>query len=154
MSEERLYKVFKIQNGTVIDHISSPMALKIIDILGIKEQGIISIGLNFDSSKTGKKDIIKIENVYLEKSHTDIIALFSPNASINIIKDGAVIEKRKIEMPEVINSILRCPNPICVTNNYRDCDTKFIVERADMNKTTVRCHYCERETVVTPDLIK
>lgn len=60
MSEERLYKVFKIQNGTVIDHISSPMALKIIDILGIKEQGIISIGLNFDSSKTGKKDIIKI----------------------------------------------------------------------------------------------
>lgn len=152
MSSERLYKVFKIQNGTVIDHISSPMALKIIDILGIKEQGIISIGLNFSSSKTGKKDIIKIENVYLDKSHTDIIALFSPKATINIIKDGKVIEKRTIDMPEIIESVIRCPNPTCVTNNYRDCNTKFIVERTDETLTYARCYYCERETIVKPEL--
>jgi len=147
-------KVFKIENGTVIDHIVSPMALKIIDILGIKKQGEISIGINFESKKIGKKDIIKFENVYLDKHETDLIALFSPHASINIIKDGKVIEKRKIEMPNEITSILICPNPTCVTNNYKDCDTKFLLERFDENSTTVRCSYCEKETQVIWELIK
>ena len=148
------YKVFRIENGTVIDHIASPMALKIIDILGIKEKGIISIGINFDSRKTGKKDIIKFENVYLEKKDTDLIALFSPSASINIIKDRKVIEKRSIEMPQVINKILKCLNPTCVTNNYKDCDSKFNVEKFDKTSTTVRCHYCEKEFVVVPEMFK
>ena len=154
MKNERAYKVFKIENGTVIDHINSPMALKIIDILKVKDQGIVSIGLNFDSDKTGKKDLIKIENVYLEKEQTDIIALFSPHASINIIKNSQVIEKRKIEMPEVITSVLKCPNPKCVTNNYHDCETRFVVESYDESSTVVRCEYCERDTQVVPDMLK
>lgn len=151
---ERLYKVFKIENGTVIDHIMSHKALKIIDILKIKEQGIVSIGINFDSKQCGKKDIIKIENVYFDKKDTDIIALISPKSTINIIKDSKVIEKRQIEMPSQILSIMKCPNPMCVTNNYNDCDTKFSVERYDDSHTVVRCFYCERESVVDPSLIK
>jgi aspartate carbamoyltransferase regulatory subunit len=146
--------IVKIDNGTVIDHIVPKMALKIIDILGTKNQGLISIGINFDSGKSQKKDIIKYENVYLDKNETDLIALFSPRATINIIKNGSVVEKRKIEMPQVINSIIRCPNPTCVTNNYHDCDTKFIVERFDENSTIVRCVYCEKETQVLPEMIK
>jgi aspartate carbamoyltransferase regulatory subunit len=151
---DKQYKVFRIDNGTVIDHIVPTMALKIIDILGIKDQGLVSIGINFDSGKVGKKDIIKYENVYLDKKETDLIALFSPHATINIIKDNAVVEKRKIEMPKVIESIIKCPNPTCVTNNYRDCDTRFIVERFDENSTIVRCFFCEKETSVLPELIK
>ena len=150
----RTYKVFRIENGTVIDHITSPMALKIIDILHIKEQGIVSIGMNFDSGKIAKKDIIKIENVYLDKKDTDIIALISPESTINIIKDSKVIEKRHIDMPKEITAIMRCPNPMCVTNNYHDCETKFNVVRYDEQSTFVRCHYCERETQVLPSLIK
>ncbi len=151
---ERSYKVFRIENGTVIDHINSHMALKIIDILKIKEQGIVSIGINFDSKMCGKKDIIKIENVYLDKKETDIIALISPKSTINIIKNSKVIEKRQIEMPKEILSIMKCPNPMCVTNNYHDCDTKFSVERYNGSSTVVRCFYCERETGVDPSLIK
>ncbi|MCG8570121.1 MAG: aspartate carbamoyltransferase regulatory subunit [Spirochaetes bacterium] len=150
---DRAYKVFKIKNGTVIDHIVSPLALKIIDVLKLGKQGIISIGINFDSSKIEKKDIIKVENIYLEKSQTDIIALFSPSASINIIKDSKVIEKRQIEMPEVIDGLLKCPNPKCVTNNYPDCETKFLVDRFDESSTMVRCHFCERETQFVPEMI-
>jgi aspartate carbamoyltransferase regulatory subunit len=151
---DKQYKVFRIDNGTVIDHIVPTMALKIINILGIKDQGLVSIGINFDSSKVGKKDIIKYENVYLDKKETDLIALFSPHATINIIKDNKVLEKRKIEMPKIIESIIRCPNPTCVTNNYRDCDTRFVVERFDDNSTVVRCFYCEKETLVLPELIR
>lgn len=152
-NHDRTYKVYKIENGTVIDHITSPMALKIIDILKLEDHGIISIGINFDSKKTGKKDIVKVENVYLDKNETDLIALFSPSASINIIKEGVVIEKRQIEIPKVINAIIRCPNPNCITNHYNDAKTKFIIEGYDDHITTGRCHYCERETHITPDLI-
>ena len=151
---DRSYKVFKIENGTVIDHIASPMALKIIEILKIKEQGIVSIGINFDSKKIHKKDIIKIENVYLDKKSTDIIALISPKSTINIIKNGEVIEKRHIEMPKEIIAIMRCSNPICVTNNYHDCKTKFFIVRYDEHSTIVRCYYCEREIIVDTSLIK
>jgi aspartate carbamoyltransferase regulatory subunit len=151
---ERPYKVFRIENGTVIDHITSPMALKILEILNVSEQGIISIGMNFDSKKITKKDIIKIENVYLEKNQTDLVALFSPKASINIIKDGEVIEKRNIDMPEKIEGIMNCPNPNCVTNHYRDCDSRFEIIRFDESITVARCLYCERETQVLAELIK
>ena len=130
------------------------MALKIIDILEIEEKGIISIGINFDSKRCGKKDIIKIENVYLDKKETDIIALISPKASINIITNGIVVEKRQIEMPDKIVSVIKCPNPNCVTNNYHDCDTKFNVIRFDEHSTIVRCYYCERETHVEPSMIQ
>lgn len=151
---DRTYKVFKIENGTVIDHIASRMALKIIEILKVKEEGIISLGINFDSDKTIKKDIIKIENVYLDKYETDIIALISPHSTINIIKNSEVIEKRKIDMPKEIYGIMKCPNPMCVTNKYHDCETKFEVIKYDEHSTIVRCHYCERETQVLPSLIK
>ena len=153
-NSQRSFKVYKIDNGTVIDHINSSMALKIIDILEIKKDGIVSIGMNFDSAVTGKKDIIKIENVHLDKKHTDMIAIFSPQATINIIKDSEDVEKRQVEVPKVINKVLRCPNPTCVTNKYHDCDSKFIVEHYDENQTYGRCYYCERETLITPDLVK
>lgn len=154
MSQERAYKVFRIENGTVIDHIKSPLALKIIDVLKLEQNGIVSIGMNFDSDKTGKKDIIKVENVYLSKEETDLIALFSPTATINIIKNGAVIEKRLLEMPEVVTDILKCPNPTCITNKYTDCKTKFEVNKIDEKSSVARCFYCERETPVLPELIK
>ncbi len=154
MSTERAYKVFKIENGTVIDHIKSPLALKIIEILHLQNNGIISIGMNFDSDKTAKKDIIKVENVYLSKTETDLIALFSPTATINIIKNGEVIEKRLLEMPDFVFSILKCPNPTCITNHFHDCDTKFEIFKLNEKTTNARCVYCERETPVVPEMIK
>lgn len=154
MSEERVYKVFSIDNGTVIDHIKSPLAMKIIEILKLQHNGIVSIGINFDSKQTGKKDIIKVENVYLSKEETDLIALFSPSATINIIKNGSVIEKRHLEMPENVTDILRCPNPTCITNKYSDCKTKFEITKVDDKNYVARCHYCERETPILPEMIK
>lgn len=155
MTNERVYKVFKIENGTVIDHIKSPLALKIIEILKLQQNdGILSIGMNFDSKTTGKKDIIKVENVYLSKKETDLIALLSPAATINIIKDGNVIEKRLLEMPKEVFDILKCPNPTCITNKYNDCQSKFFIKKIDDKTAIGRCYYCERETEITIELMK
>lgn len=141
MKNEKVYKVYAIEDGTVIDHIPCMKALKVIDILGLENQGIITIGINFSSQKLGKKDIIKIENKYLKKEETDKISLIAPTATINIIRDGKLREKRKIEMPYEYINIVKCLNPNCITSKS-DVPTRFKIVKKD--PLILRCHYCER----------
>jgi len=101
-NKDRSYKVFKIKEGTVVDHIPAPKGLLVLEILGKKNDGIVSIGLNFDSSKVGKKDVIKFENEIIDREDTDKIALIAPEATINIIENSAVVVKRSIDVPEKI----------------------------------------------------
>lgn len=144
------YKVFKIQDGTVIDHIPSPNGLTVFKTLSKKPDGIVSIGLNFSSKHAEKKDIIKYENISLSKEETDKIALIAPNATINIIKDYKIIEKRKIDVPEEIKGLLKCQNPNCITN-IEGLETNFKVIKGE--QIQVLCHYCERTTEVKSDMI-
>ncbi len=137
----KTYKVYAINDGTVIDHIPCMKALKVIDILGLENQGILTIGINFSSQKLGKKDIIKIENKYLKKEETDRISLIAPQATINIIKDGKLREKRKIEIPGEYLNIVKCLNPNCITSKT-GVQTRFKIVRKD--PLILRCHYCER----------
>lgn len=148
--ETRAFRVFTIEEGTVIDHIPSPLALKVIDILGVKNEGIISMGLNFPSKQLGRKDLIKIENMYLKQDDTNKIALIAPTATINIIKESRVAEKRKISLPENIIGIMKCPNPICVTN-HENVTTRFHL--LEGSPPSARCYYCEREVKIEPRLI-
>lgn len=137
----KAYKVFAINDGTVIDHIPSTKALKVIDILGLENEGILTIGIGFSSEKMNKKDIIKIENKYLKKEETDKISLIAPNATINIIKNGKLKEKRKIELPEEYIDIVKCRNPNCITSG-KDIKTKFKI--VSLSPLILRCLYCER----------
>ena len=148
---DRAYKVYSINDGTVIDHIPTPLALKVAGILGIGNKGIFTIGVGFHSGRlpTGK-DIIKIENRILSRDETDMIALIAPDATINIIRNGAVVEKRRISLPETIAGILKCPNPNCATNKLK-AQKKFKLENP--KQVTYRCHYCERVTAVDADLL-
>ena len=147
----RAYKVYSIEDGTVIDHIPTPLALKVVRILGLENEGIMTIGIGFHSDKhPDGKDILKIENCELSHQETNKIALIAPDATINIIKNGEVAEKRQITLPSEVKDILSCPNPNCATNKL--CARKhFILE----NRTTVtyRCRYCERATIVNADML-
>jgi len=134
----------------VIDHIPSPLALKVLQILRLPDDGIMSIGLNFPSKKLGRKDLIKIENTYLHEEETNKLALIAPTATINIIKNHKLIEKRKIKLPDVVIDIIRCPNPLCITN-HESIQSQFSI--SGESPLSARCHYCEREVVITPDLI-
>lgn len=146
---DRAYKVYAIENGTVIDHIPTPLALKVVEILGIGNTGIFTIGVGFQSkSHPAGKDIVKIENRILLESETDTIALIAPDATINIIRDGIVSEKRKISVPQVIHGVMQCPNPNCATNGL-GAHRHFTLENSA--KMTYRCHYCERVTEVVPE---
>lgn len=145
---ERAYKVYAINNGTVIDHIPTPLALKVVEILGLGNEGIFTIGVGFQSKRLpGGKDILKIENRVLLESETDTIALIAPDATINIISDGTVSEKRIISVPDSIHGVMSCPNPNCASNKL-GAHSKFVIE--DKQIMTYRCEYCERVTQVVP----
>ena len=142
MSEPRTHKVYAIERGTVIDHIPSPMALKVVDILGVKQEGILTMGLNFPSQKLGRKDIVKVENLELTAEVTDRLAVVAPTATNNIIEDWKVVEKRAIHVPREFKGMLRCPNPNCITN-VEKVGTHFTREGEGLS-FAVRCLYCER----------
>ena len=131
-----------IKDGTVIDHIPSNATLKVADILDLRGiKGIISIASNLTSKKMGKKGIIKISGKDLTKEEVDKIAVIAPNATVNIVKDYNVKNKIKVEVPSIINKIIKCSNPNCITNN-EEISTKFYVLRKEPLR--VKCHYCER----------
>ena len=135
-----MLKVEPIENGTVIDHILAGKGKKVIDILGIGENhsGRVALVMNVPSKKLGKKDIVKIEGTFVSAEQANLVALISPNSSINIIKNGKVAEKREVKMPDMLNRVGNCPNPNCITNSEH-ADRIFKKESSEY-----RCHYCER----------
>ena len=110
--------VRRIKNGTVIDHINGGEALNVVKILGITgtTSESLSIATNVPSRNMGKKDIVKMNNRELSKEEVDRIALISPRATINIIRNYKVFEKKGVEIPTLIEGVVRCPNPGCITN--------------------------------------
>ena len=156
MSEELLVR--KIRDGTVIDHIPAGRALDVLKILGLsgKEGSTIAIVMNVPSKKLGRKDIVKVEGKFLEPKEVDEIALIAPTATINIVKDFRVLEKRRVQVPGEIKGLLRCPNPNCITNTKREpIETRFkLVSIAPLK---LKCYYCEdivTEEQVTQQLVR
>lgn len=138
---ETFVKVSALREGTVIDHLVAGTALKVISVLGMRFEGAVMVGLNLDSRKAGRKDIIKIERRELTPAEVARIALISPRATFSIIRDFKVVRKFTPELPAVVEGLVRCPNPSCISNASW-VTTKFTVVRPDPLR--VRCHYCER----------
>lgn len=145
MSKAKKIKITPIENGTVIDHIKSGQAMKVLKIIGIMDReidSIVSIAINVNSS-LGKKDIVKVENMELASEELDKISLISPTATINIIRDYEVIKKHKVQLPGVVKGIVKCRNNTCITNQNEPVETEFKVIGKD--PVTLKCVYCERE---------
>lgn len=137
-------KIPRIKDGTVIDHIPSGNAVKVLWILEIPKQSTytVSVAMNV-KSKMGKKDIVKVENRELAHEEVNKIALIAPKATINIIRDYQVAEKHKVELPDEIIGIARCSNPTCISNAGEPVQSRFIV--LDKEIPRIKCYYCQRE---------
>lgn len=140
--DEVTLRVSKIKDGTVIDHITSGHALDVVKILGItgKKGNIVTIAMNVPSKRLGKKDIVKIEGRELKAEEVDKIALIAPYATINIIRDYKVVEKKRVQLPDVIKNIVKCANPACVSNSREPVQPTFYVESRE--PLYLKCHYC------------
>jgi aspartate carbamoyltransferase regulatory subunit len=139
--------VGRIREGTVIDHITAGEALNVLKILGITgtTTECLSIATNVSSGKVGKKDIVKVEGRELRKEEVDRIALIAPRATINIIRDYEVVDKKGVEIPRSLTGVVRCPNPGCISNTSEPIESRFeVVERG------LHCLYCD--WLITKDI--
>jgi aspartate carbamoyltransferase regulatory subunit len=144
MSDTSQLLVRRIRDGTVLDHIENGKALTVLRVLDItgREGNVVTVALNVPSSKHSKKDIIKVENKFLEKDETDKLALIAPHATINIIRDYRLVEKRKINLPDSIVGVFRCPNLKCITNSEEYI--RLTIDIIDKEKIVLKCRYCAR----------
>ena len=142
--DKKELRVRRIENGTVIDHITSGQALNVLRILGIPDssQSVVSVMLN-SQGKHGNKDVVKIENRELNVREVDRIALIAPNATINIIRNYDVSQKNRVHIPGFVEGIVRCINPNCKSNSNEPITSKFNVN-VDEEKLQLRCVYCGR----------
>ncbi len=132
--------VDSIQNGIVIDHISAGNGMTLYDLLGLDQlDASIAIIKNVNSKKMGKKDIIKIDaDIPVD---LDLIGYVDPDATVNVIKNGTLVEKRKPELPEVLTDVIKCKNPRCITSVEQEL--KHVFRLTDKEKRIYRCIYCE-----------
>ena len=132
-----------IKNGTVIDHIFAGQGLRIVKLLKKNHHNQqVTIGLNLPSKTFGYKDLIKIQNRTLTETEANEIAVFSPDATINIIKNFEITKKIKTDLPDTINNILICSNQNCISNHEKIGTCFFIKEKARQIK--LQCHFCEK----------
>lgn len=143
MEKEKKLLVSAIQNGTVIDHIATGNALKIIRILNLPAyQKIVTVGLNLPSRTMKYKDLIKVEGRELTPEEANRVAILAPQASINIINDYNIVKKFSLKIPKFIEQLLICPNPKCITN-HEIMSTYFYV-MPDGSAVKLKCRYCEK----------
>ncbi len=132
-----------IQNGIVLDHITAGKAMLVYKYLRLdKLDCSVAIIKNVKSNRMGKKDILKIDHPDYD-INLDVLGYVDPDITINIIKDGIRVEKKKVGLPEKIVDIVKCKNPRCITTTEQGI--KQIFKLTDSEKRIYRCVYCEAE---------
>ena len=136
--------VRRIKEGTVIDHIDEGKGLQVLNALRINgdDGSLITIALNVPSGKFKKKDIIKVENKFLKDDDTNKLAVIAPTATINMIKEYKLVEKRRASLPNEIDRIFRCSNPDCITNSTEHIES--VMDVIDKEGRVLKCRYCSR----------
>ena len=132
--------VDSIQNGIVIDHITAGQGMKLYELLGLDELDVsVALIKNVVSRKMGRKDIIKIDADI--PVNVDIIGFVDPGATVNFIKNGELVDKKTIEMPEILTNVLKCKNPRCISSCEQELSQIFRL--TDREHKVYRCIYCE-----------
>ena len=144
MAKKKTLHVSAIKDGTVIDHIPADQLFTVLKVLGLDHiDKPITFGTNMESKKLGRKGLIKIWDIFLDKEDLNRIALITQKARISEIRDYKVVEKVKITTPEKIEGLAKCVNPKCVTN-HENIATRFtVVNGAEI---ALKCDYCEKIT--------
>ncbi|MBQ6998611.1 MAG: aspartate carbamoyltransferase regulatory subunit [Clostridia bacterium] len=129
-----------IKNGIVIDHIEAGKGMEIYNLLKLDTLGCsVAIIKNASSNKMGKKDIIKVDaKIDLDM---DILGFVSPSATVDIIRDGVLIEKKKITLPEKLVNVIYCKNPRCISSTEQELPHIFNLTNKESRE--YRCIYCE-----------
>ena len=129
-----------IKNGIVIDHIPAGKSMTLYRYLKLDEIDCsVALLRNVHSSKLGKKDIIKIDGIL--DMNWDVLGYLAPDCTVNVIRDGEIVDKRFLQLPEKLTGVIQCKNPRCITTIEQELS--HIFKLTDRNKGVYRCIYCE-----------
>ena len=138
-----MLSVGQLNEGVVLDHIQAGKAMDIYKYLRLdKMDCCVAIIKNARSDKMGRKDIIKVE-CPIEELNLDVLGFIDHNITVNIIKDGAIVEKKILTMPKKLVNIIHCKNPRCISSIEQELEQVFFL--ADEEKGIYRCMYCEEK---------
>ena len=129
-----------IKNGIVIDHIPAGKSMALYRYLNLDTvECSVAILKNVTSEKLGRKDIIKIDEIL--DLNWDVLGYLAPDCTVNIIRDGANVEKRHLQLPEQLVGVIECKNPRRITTIEQELT--HIFKLTDRKKGVYRCIYCE-----------
>lgn len=131
-------RITPIKNGTAIDHLQAGSAYKILGVLDLHDY-TVTAGMNVESRKMGKKDIIFIEGKELSEKELEKIALIGKGATVNTIRNSEIKKKTELGYPDKVEEVIRCINPRCITNAEK-IHSKFSIKKDPL---TAKCFYCE-----------
>ena len=138
-----MLNVGKIENGIVLDHIHAGRGMSIYHHLQLnKLECPVAIIKNARSNIMGKKDILKIETD-AESINLDVIPFIDPDVTVNIIRNGELVRKKRIQLPKEIRNVIRCNNPRCITTIEQGIQHIFYL--ADTRSNIYRCRYCDEK---------
>ena len=137
-------EVTSIVNGIIVDHVPAGTALKVLEYLNIDPAKTkLALIMNADSHRYGSKDIIKIEGEAAERIDLDVLGLVARTATVGVVRDGVIVEKKSPTLPEHVVNILTCVNPRCVTTTERSIRQMFHLTHSERQE--YRCDYCDEE---------
>ena len=138
-----MLNVGKIEEGFVLDHIKAGKSLDIYDHLQLdKLDCTVAIIKNARSNKMAKKDILKVE-CDIDMLDLDVLAYIDHNITVNVIKNGEIVEKKVLTLPGQIGNVIHCHNPRCITSIEQELPHIFYL--ADPKKEIYRCKYCDEK---------
>ena len=138
-----MLNVGAITEGFVLDHIQAGTSLSIYHYLKLDQLDCcVAIIKNARSNKMGKKDILKVE-CDINQLDLDVLAFIDHNITVNVIKDGEIVDKKDLVLPKMIKNVIRCKNPRCITSIEQELPHIFFL--ADEEKELYRCKYCEEK---------
>lgn len=140
-----MINVDKIKRGVVLDHIEAGRGWEIFRALELyKLSDVVALLTNIPSHKYGRKDLIKIETEF--EPDMAVLGLISPDTTVNVVVNGALVKKYRLELPEEVEGILSCKNPTCITNAEHVDKVRFRL--VDKEKRAYACEYCDHVQVV------
>ncbi|MCD7956911.1 MAG: aspartate carbamoyltransferase regulatory subunit [Lachnospiraceae bacterium] len=132
-----------LNEGVVLDHIEAGKSMDLYRYLKLDRMDCsVAIIKNAHSNKMGKKDIIKVE-CPIDDLDLNVLGYIDHRITVNIIQDGKIIEKKKVELPERLVNIIKCRNPRCITSIEQELEHIFYL--ADPEEEIYRCLYCDEK---------
>ena len=135
-----MLNIDSIEKGIVIDHIKAGRGMYIYNYLKLGElDSCVALIKNVKSEKQGRKDLIKIDGII--DINLEVLGFLDPNATVNIVENGHIIEKTKLQLPNTVVDVVKCKNPRCITSVENEI--KHVFRLTDTEKGSYRCVYCD-----------